>query len=431
MVPRAVRVTDQPPTPSGTPLWTPQQSTPQPPWGSAPQQPAYPPLPAAEPFAPQGQLPPPGYGYPPPGYGTTPPGPGFPPPAAPGWEPQYGQQPPAPPVWQPNLAATGKPWQSPLPVEPMRFHQFLHTPRRRWWKLPVALVVASIAWLIASFIASAPALVYDIVTRKIDWMDSAAMTAHLSTLTPALFLANNIGIALMIPCAWLGLIIYGQKPRWLSSVTGRLRWGWMLRLIGLITIPYLILQTVDALLLSGLPDFSWKPYSLFMIASILLTTPLQCAGEEYGTRGLINRVLASYGSPRVSFWIGAVGSSLVFMTLHVAADPYLNAFYFTFGMVACWMAWRTGGLEASIAMHVVNNVFSMAYFPFTDFSNAMDRSVGAASAMDVAPILGVMLASVGIVEWQTRRTKPVAIAAPGLSETPPGAFQFTALEGAR
>ncbi len=51
----------------------------------------------------------------------------------------------------------------------------------------------------------------------------------------------------MIPCAWLGLIIYGQKPRWLSSVTGRLRWRWMFTLMALIAIPYLAMQAFDVL----------------------------------------------------------------------------------------------------------------------------------------------------------------------------------------
>ena len=42
----------------------------------------------------------------------------------------------------------------------------------------------------------------------------------------------NVGIILMIPSAWLGLIVFGQRPRWLSSITGRLRWKWMFRLMG-------------------------------------------------------------------------------------------------------------------------------------------------------------------------------------------------------
>ncbi len=393
MVPRADRVTEPTPTPA-TPLWQPQPAV-------QPPTPSYPPLEwpsdAAQPSV------------------------------APQWQPTQLQ-----PQWE-QAGFPPQPqdprWRSPLPVEPKRYSQFLQTPRRRWWKLPIALIVAGLTWLIGSTIATVPALVYDLIDQKVKLTDPAAIQSYLSTIqthiTPAIFLANNVGIILMIPSAWLGLIIYGQKPRWLSSVVGKLRWGWMFRLMGLILIPYLLMQGLDALggAYSGL---SWKPYSLFMILVVLLTTPLQCAGEEYGTRGLINRLLGSYGSARVSFWIGGVGSSLVFMMLHMAKDPYLNGFYFTFGMVACWMAWRTGGLEASIAMHVVNNVLAMATLPFSDFSGIFNREAGSASFVAVIPLAVVMLACVGIVEWQARRRTPVAVAAPGADDAPPRAFAFGA-----
>ncbi len=367
-------MTDPNPTPhSGTPLWQPSGMSPPP--APFPYQQA--PIPYQPPTPP--------YLYQPPGQ-------------------QYPYQP-----------LPSKP--SALPVEPKRHSQFLQTPRRRWWKLPIALVVAGVAWLIGTMIALLPALFYDGITQGVHLSDLVGLQDFLlretTTITPALFLANNVGIALMIPSAWLGLIIYGQRPRWLSSVVGGVRWGWLFRIIGLILLPYIALEALT-LALGGLPHLTWKPYSLFMIIVILLTTPLQCAGEEYGLRGLINRLAGSYGSSRVSFWIGAVLSSLAFMALHLAQDTYLNTFYFTFGMISCWMAWRTGGLEAGIALHVVNNVLAMATLPFSDFSGIFNRQAGSANVVDVAPLALVMLASMGLVEWQVRRRKPIAVAAPGM-----------------
>jgi len=386
-------MTDPNPTPqSGTPLWQPSRPTPAP----APF-PYQPPAPQA-PYQ-QGPIP---YGPPTQQYpyqqGLAPYG------RAPDWvHPIPFQQ-----------VAPSKP--SALPVEPKRHSQFLQTPRRRWWKLPIALVVAVVAWLIGSTIVTIPALVYDIINQRIDLTDPVALQNYVAGITthitPALFLANNAGIALMIPSAWLGLIIYGQRPRWLSSVVGGLRWKWLLRILGLILLPYLAFEALT-IALTGVPQLTWKPYSLFMILVIVLTTPLQCAGEEYGLRGLVNRLFGSYGSSRVSFWIGAVVSSLAFMWLHAAQDIYLNAFYFSFGMISCWMAWRTGGLEAGIALHVVNNVVAMAVFPFSDFSGLFNRQAGSANPMDVLPLAAVMLVSMGLVEWQVRRRKPVAVAAPG------------------
>ena len=391
-------MTDPNPTPqSGTPLWQPSGTTPAP--APLPYQP-----PVAQPPYQQGPVPyQPPMKQPPYQQGLAP------------YHPADGWQQSAPVAFRPIVPS--KP--TPLPVEPKRHSQFLQTPRRRWWKLPIALVVAGVAWLIGSTIVSVPAVIYDILNQKIDYTDPVALQAYLNGvqqhITPALFFANNVSIALMIPCAWLGLIIYGQRPRWLSSVVGGLRWGWLFRIIGLILIPYIALEALTVAL-GGVPQLTWKPYSLFMIFVILLTTPLQCAGEEYGLRGLVNLLFGSYGSSRVSFWIGGVVSSLAFMWLHAAQDMYLNAFYFSFGMISCWMAWRTGGLEAGIAMHVVNNVLSMAVLPFSDFSRLFDRQAGSAGVMDVFPLVIVLLASMGLVEWQVRRRKPVAVAAPGAAD---------------
>ena len=411
-------MTEENPTPtSGTPVWQPSGTTPPPapfPYQPPVAQPPYQPGPPQPPYQPGPPQPPYQQGFPPqqgpfpyqPPVQQYPYQPGLAPyPAAGGW--QQG----APVAYQPV------PTKPPaLPVEPKRPSQFLQTPRRRWWKLPIALVVAGVAWLIGSTIVTIPALVYDVINQRIDLTDPVALQNYVAGITthitPALFLANNVGIALMIPSAWLGLIIYGQRPRWLSSVVGGLRWGWLFRILGLILLPYIALEALT-IALTGVPQLSWKPYSLFMIFVVLLTTPLQCAGEEYGLRGLVNRLFGSYGSSRVSFWVGGIVSSVAFMLLHSAQDIYLNVFYFSFGMISCWMAWRTGGLEAGIALHVVNNVLAMAVLPFSDFSGIFNRQAGNANPMDVLPLAAVMLASMGLVEWQVRRRKPVAEAAPG------------------
>ena len=73
---------------------------------------------------------------------------------------------------------------------------------------------------------------------------------------------------------------------------------------------------------------------------------------------------------------GALVSSTVFMLLHGAGDVWLNVFYFTFAMIACFLTWWTGGLEASIAVHVVNNMTSLSLTPWQDLSGLFQREAG-------------------------------------------------------
>ena len=64
-------------------------------------------------------------------------------------------------------------------------------------------------------------------------------------------------------------------------------------------------------------------------------------------------------------WFGIVISAVVFALLHGLQNPPLFVDRLAFGLLAGWLVWRTGGLEAGIAAHVVNNVFAYAVAGFT------------------------------------------------------------------
>jgi hypothetical protein len=86
---------------------------------------------------------------------------------------------------------------------------------------------------------------------------------------------------------------------------------------------------------------------------ILLTTPLQAAGEEYGFRGYGLQALGAWvRNP----WFAIVVTSLLFAAAHGTQNPALFLNRFAFGMIAGWLTVRTGGIEAAIGIHVVNNM---------------------------------------------------------------------------
>lgn len=384
---------------SPTPESTPQESAaaglpPVPPagpsWPSAP--PAGPGWPGA-PAAPLGSPAQPGYpaapGYPPPGYlwGIDPDG-----------NPVAG---PAPEQWAGYQQVA--PRDPELPVEPKAFHEFYRAPRFRWWKPLAAISLMALVWFVISIALVGAAMAYDVATGRL-----ASVFEAQTKLTPLIFAANNVTLGLFIPIAVLSSwLVYGQRPRWLSSIHGRFRWGLAVQFALIALLPLSVSLFID-----GIGQLTWNPDSLFLIVTIVLTTPFQAAGEEYMARGLLARSIGSWFSVRwLGFAVATVVSSTVFMLLHVAGDPWLNLFYFSFGVTACVVTWRTGGLEAAIALHVVNNLIGEISVPFGALEHMMDRQAGVAGPGVLIQV--GMVALVGAVMcWWARRRKLSTTAAP-------------------
>jgi membrane protease YdiL (CAAX protease family) len=92
---------------------------------------------------------------------------------------------------------------------------------------------------------------------------------------------------------------------------------------------------------------------------ILITVPLQALGEEILFRGYLMQL---FGAIVRNEWFAILGTSLVFALFHGSQNPWLFGSRFLFGVIAGVLVWRTGGLEAAVAIHLVNNliVFAMS-----------------------------------------------------------------------
>lgn len=315
-----------------------------------------------------------------------------------------------------------------LPTVEHRYPAFYRTARNRWWK-PLMAALVALAWVIAMSIAGLIWFVRDgTLERMVEAAERGDALNPMESLvmTPGLFLMNNVAVASAILFAMLGQrIIWGQRPRWLSSVAGGFRWGWFLRCVAWFA-PFVAALVVVEFVTSPPDDVRWRDYSLLMIVGILLTTPFQAAGEEYMIRGLLQRAVGSWFPSELAGWVVAtVVGSLVFMSLHLAADPWLNVFYLLFGVIASWLAWRTGGLEAAVALHVVNNLLAEVPMPFTDFSGAFDRSVGAGSPAVLVHV-AVLAIPTALVAWHARRLRLVTASAPGAAEVDVALAQWQA-----
>ena len=294
-----------------------------------------------------------------------------------------------------------------IPVEERDYYAFWRAPRYRWWKGLLAALLAGFGFFVVSVVAA-------FAGWAIDGVDlSVLLEGRIPPVGPGFFTANNVGLALCIPIAMLASwLCVQQRPRWLSSVGGGLRWGWLLELVGVLAPLWLVVVGVQTLL-GPLDDVRVRDHTGVMVLAILLTTPLQSAGEEYLVRGLLGRVVGSwFGHPVVGVVAATVVTAGVFMVLHGAGDPWLNAYYVFFAVAGTWLTWRTGGLEAAIAMHVVNNVVSMITLPFVDFSDLFNREAGVADATILIQV-AVVLGGVALVEWRARKRSLTVRSAPG------------------
>ncbi|HEY5820857.1 MAG TPA: CPBP family intramembrane glutamic endopeptidase [Propionibacteriaceae bacterium] len=313
---------------------------------------------------------------------------------------------------------------STLPLEPVAYHQMLRTPRARWWKALLAIVLFVIGYLILSAILQLGAVGIDVATGRVE---SSALLEGKLTLTPTLLLSVNLTNACAIPLSMLlQRLFWGQRGRWLHSVTGVIRWRLMARSLVIVLPVWVLYVVIGALTASPqTPGAGLTTESIVLLVIVVLTTPLQAAGEEYGARGLLNRAAGSWvANPRTALILGTLLSSALFMVAHGAGDPWLIVFYFLFGVGLSLVTWRTGGLEVAVVIHTVNNVvlFGVSILSGQDLSAALDRSNGTGGPEVLIP-MAMLVVMVAGVWWLARRTGVVQTfrpeAAPMTSPAPP------------
>ena len=108
---------------------------------------------------------------------------------------------------------------------------------------------------------------------------------------------------------------------------------------------------------------------------ILLTTPLQAIGEEYAFRGYLMQAFGSLTRSRDrGSWL-ARRRAAVRVRAHGAQNFPLFFDRFAFGLMAGLVVILVGGLEAGIALHILNNLLAFAVaIVFGDLQGALTVS---------------------------------------------------------
>lgn len=291
----------------------------------------------------------------------------------------------------------------------------------------MGLLVAAVTFVVVSVVVTTAALLPVFVSGSIDLTGDEADLESAIISDPLGLLGVNLSLAALIPAVILGLLAGHQlRPGWLHSVIGRMRWSflmWCLLIEVGVTMVVLPLGVVVGADVTGgdqaAPDpltlAAWLPFAVV----ILLTTPLQAAGEEYAFRGY---GLQAIGAWVRNPWFAIVITSLLFAAAHGPQNPALFLNRFAFGMIAGWLTVRTGGIEAAIGIHVVNNVVILLIASAAGQLTSSLTPTAAPWAVSVLDVAGMLLYAffalrlaqrMGLDRLTTASPPPVPAMAPG------------------
>ncbi len=246
--------------------------------------------------------------------------------------------------------------------EPRSYPLMLRTWDYKWWKPVVGLLGGAVLFLVIQ-----TALTVLLVIGALLEGGSAPLSqrigeaATLDKVTPWSMLYLNLGLASLTVVAWLVLrVVHRLRPRWLSSVLPGMRWKFFFACLGLAVVALVASLIVGVLLpqdpnsVSGSPSVPTGEL-LATAVVILLTTPLQAMGEEYGFRGYLMQAFGSLFRSRAAALLITSG---LFALAHGAQNFPLFFDRFAFGLMAGLVVILVGGLEAGIALHILNNLLA-------------------------------------------------------------------------
>ncbi len=242
-----------------------------------------------------------------------------------------------------------------MPDGPREYPQLLRGPRYRWWKPILTL-------LLFGAVAAIVINVLSLLLIPIGLLTGQGVTSLLlratdtKNMNPVSFALTNLSLIVLIPSAMLAVwVVYRTKPRFLLSVEGRFRWRWFARCLIVIVPIWVIYLGVGNLL--DPPTGGRPPQWLALMIIAIVSTPLQCAAEEVTFRGFLPQVLGSWFRPRLAAVLVPLPFSVgLFALAHGSLHLWILVDLGSFALATYILMWRTGGLEAGIALHAVNNL---------------------------------------------------------------------------
>ena len=301
------------------------------------------------------------------------------------------------------------------------YHRLARTdPHHRWWMpLVEGLILFGIFMVLSILFGIVLALAFP------ETLTEDVLAAN--QLDPVVYFMLFASVALLLPSALLARLVLGPRPLGLIfSVTGRIRWKWLLLcfLVAVGVYAVVNLAGIGLDLATGgtptsvqlAPGFGW------LLATTLIVVPLQCTAEEVVFRG--------YLAQMVGRWLKHPAWAILLpVPLFVAGHVYDVWGLLSVAIMAVSMGivtWRTGGLEAGIALHAVNNM-TVSLFAMLGLVD-MNETSGAPTDLITEVILNG--AFIALVFWLVKRHPEVAVTRTVVLPQPPAPPRLPAVRPA-
>ncbi|BBH18165.1 hypothetical protein Back2_24520 [Nocardioides baekrokdamisoli] len=244
-----------------------------------------------------------------------------------------------------------------------------------------------------------------------DFISTDRLTAKVGVTPPDLAALNLNNAGWILVAVALTWFVHRVRPGFLISVAQRFRWRWLAVCFGLGILTLAVTVLVELVIPSTTSAAAAEHYSTertaAFIAVVALTTPLQAMGEEFMFRGYLTQAMGGVAPKAVAVVVPA----LLFAAAHGSQGLPVFIDRLTFGLMAGVVVLVSGGLEAGIAMHVLNNLVAFGVAIGTHSVSATLAASG--GTWWVVPVTltqnGVFLV---LVVWATRRRGPDFASAP-------------------
>ena len=287
------------------------------------------------------------------------------------------------------------------------YHRLSHVNPRARWFTPVleGLLIAGI-YFVLLLIVSFALLAFAVMLRvPYDYLTDLQRIYANVFKTPLVFVALLITIIPVIPAIFIARLITNFKPLGLiHSIAGRMRWSYLGVFLGfgflIFGLYYVGFATLDGSLTTqnSVHPLNSGMFWLYIVL-ILLIVPFQCYAEELLFRGYLMQTVGRWLKNPV--WAIIIPAP-IFMVLHGYGLWGLLS-VLTMALIAGFLCWYTGGLEAGIGLHIANNI-SGIILGLLGLADPFDAN-REAQALDFVQALILQLAFAGLVYMYTYRQK--------------------------